>query len=159
MNIPRFSTGLVIGKFMPPHHGHKLVIATALQQAGHLTLLVCHQDDDPIEATLRSDWLRNLYPSATVAILFVTFPVTDDRAWVRATLDTLAAPPDAVFSSEDYGDRYAELLGSVHVVVDKARRQVPVSASQIRANPKAYRHYLDPIVWRYFAKKQSAQRK
>ncbi len=150
--VKQFPIGLVIGKFMPPHHGHRLLITTAMHASKQVTLLVCHQDDDPIPSALRAEWLKKIYPEAEVKVLHVTFPVTDSQGWVDATKALLNESPSAVFTSEDYGDQYADMLGSIHVQVDKARRVVPISASQIRVNPKQYREFLDPMVWEYFSK-------
>lgn len=145
-----FATGVVLGKFMPPHHGHRLVITTALELSSRLHLIVCRQTDDPIPADQRIAWLRTLYPEADVRMLDVTFPVTDAQAWADGTRAVLGKSPDAVFTSEEYGHQLAKLLDCIHVLVDQARRQVPVSASQIRDNPAQYRHYLDAVVAEYF---------
>ncbi len=39
--IMRFRTAVVIGKFYPPHRGHKFLIDTAASQADHVTVIVC----------------------------------------------------------------------------------------------------------------------
>lgn len=136
---------------MPPHHGHRLVIQTALDQADKVHLVVCRQIEDPIPAEQRTAWLQHLYPEAAVNILDVTWPVTDAAGWAKGTLQTVGGRPGAVFTSEEYGHRLAELLECVHVLVDQARKAVPVSASQIRKDPEKYRQYLDSLVWRYFS--------
>jgi HTH-type transcriptional regulator, transcriptional repressor of NAD biosynthesis genes len=65
---------------------------------------------------------------------------------------------DAVFSSERYGDEFAADLsrhfsrhaGRVHavrhVMVDEARRAVPISATRIREQPEQHRDFLAPEV-------------
>ena len=149
-----FPLGVVLGKFMPPHHGHRLVIDTALAQSDRVVLVVCRQADDPIPADLRVGWLRQLYPPATVRPREVTFPVTDAEAWARGTMQAVGGRPSAVFTSEEYGHHLAELLHCTHVLVDRTRRRVPVSASQIRENPEKYSAYLDPLVYQYFIAKK-----
>jgi len=69
---------------------------------------------------------------------------------------------DAVFTSEAYGDGLAAALAAhftdwsgrrmqvVHVSVDPARRAVPVSGTQVRADPQRHRHLLDPVVYASF---------
>lgn len=146
----KFSIGVVLGKFMPPHHGHRLVIATALAQSNRVVLVVCQQASDPIPAQQRVEWLRQLYPTATVRILEVTFPVTDELAWASRTERAVGERPAAVFSSEGYGRRLAELWHCAHVLVDQERKQYPISASQILQDPHHNQQYLDPIVYRYF---------
>ncbi len=147
----KFPLGVVLGKFMPPHHGHRLVIQTAIDQAERVVLVVCRQAEDPIPADLRQRWLAQLYSGTTVKILEVTWPVTDADAWAAGTLAAVGEQPTAVFTSEDYGHHLAELLDCVHVLVDQDRTAVPISASQIRQDPQRYRQYLDPVVWEYFA--------
>jgi len=150
MSVSKYPIGVVLGKFMPPHHGHRLVIQTALAQSERVHLVVCQQSDDPTPAVLRADWLRTLYPEAVVTILDVTFSVTDAEAWAQGTMNAVGEKPSAVFTSEEYGHRLAELLGIIHVLVDQDRIAVPISASQIRQDPQRYRDYLDPLVWEYF---------
>lgn len=147
----KFALGVVLGKFMPPHHGHRLVITTALAQSTRVVIVVCQQSSDPIPVQQRVGWLRRLYPSVTVRILDVTFPVTDELAWAAGTEQVVGERPDAVFSSEGYGQRLAELLHCAHVMVDLDRKQYPISAGQILRDPQRYRQYLDPIVARFFS--------
>jgi len=78
-------------------------------------------------------------------------------AWLCRTLGGGAV--DAVFTSEDYGDGFAAVLSAEfsadlqhahrvdHVCVDLARRAVPVSGTQVRADPAAWRAFLDPRVY------------
>ncbi|MEW6024578.1 MAG: AAA family ATPase [Pseudomonadota bacterium] len=66
---------------------------------------------------------------------------------------------DAVFTSEDYGDGFAAVLSAFfslrlgrehrvdHVCVDPARVAVPVSGTQVRSDPAAWRDALDPLVY------------
>lgn len=144
----KFGRGLVLGKFMPPHHGHRLVITTALAQAEQVALVVCTQSDDPIKSTQRVEWLTELYPTTQVFVLTLNFDVTNPQQWADHIQKLLGFPPDAVFSSEDYGVKLAALYSCTHVMVDPHRLTVPISASQIRAHPERYQHYLDPRVAR-----------
>src|SRR5690349_18233505 len=68
--------GLVIGKFMPLHHGHELLIETALAECDDVTVVVYDSDvaggtgsdsasDSGLAAMplgLRLGWVRDLYP-------------------------------------------------------------------------------------------------
>ncbi len=40
-NAMKFGFGVVIGKFLPPHRGHKLLIDTAAGQAREVMVIVC----------------------------------------------------------------------------------------------------------------------
>ena len=50
-------TGLVIGKFLPPHRGHAFLIETALRQVDRLVVLVCSLEREPIPGWQRVAWL------------------------------------------------------------------------------------------------------
>ncbi len=147
----RFAHAVILGKFIPPHHGHDVVIQAALKQSDHVTLLVSTQPSDLIPSQQRVTWLQQLYPSTTVTVMPATWNVADAQAWADGALAALGGQrPDAVFSSEDYGVQLAQLWNVEHVMVDRERTIVPVSATQILREPEKYQHYLDPIVANYF---------
>jgi HTH-type transcriptional regulator, transcriptional repressor of NAD biosynthesis genes len=60
------STGVVAGKFLPPHRGHKYLIDTARAAVDHLDVLVCARDDQPIDGSTRAVWLREIHPGVDV---------------------------------------------------------------------------------------------
>ena len=115
------SRGLVIGKFYPPHRGHKFLIDTASAQVDHLTVVVCGKDSQAIPARLRAAWLREIHPQVEVIEIVDTLGDDDSPGWAAHTREFLGYTPDVVFTSEDYGDAYAHHLGCRHVLVDKAR--------------------------------------
>ena len=145
-------TGLVIGKFYPPHLGHSYLINVAQQSCTCLTVILCAQQDQTIPPALRKRWLEEMHARLDVRILDQsTFDDTDPYAWRDACLQILDAPPDLMFTSESYGDEYARLLGARHILVDRERVRVPCSGKQIRANPSRYSQFIAPSVQRYFA--------
>jgi HTH-type transcriptional repressor of NAD biosynthesis genes len=147
--------GLVIGKFYPPHRGHKFLIETALAQVDHLDVLVCARPEQTITGQLRAHWLREIHPKACVRA--IDDPGEDDNSefWAKYTVQILGNAPDVVFTSEDYGDGYAHFLACRHVMVDRERMRVPVSAREIRAAPLRHWEYLEPCVRAFFAKRIS----
>jgi len=148
-----YKTGVVVGKFYPPHRGHKLLIDTALSQVDHLTVFICHQDNHTIPGELRAAWLREIHPTAEVRLIHDVYPDDDSELWARMTLEWLGYAPEVVFTSEEYGPRFAALMGAAHVVVDEARRAVPCSGTAIRADPLGQWDYLEPCVRAYFARR------
>ena len=151
-------TGLVIGKFMPPHAGHLQLIDYARSQVEQLFVVLFTKQAEPIPADLRLAWLRELLPGVTICHVDRELKVDfDDPAawafWVSAIRDVLPADPDLVFSSEAYGDELARRLGARHVLVDPARRAVPVSATQIRQNPLAHWEAIPPPVRPYYVRR------
>jgi len=146
-------TGIVIGKFYPPHKGHKYLIEQACAQVDKLTVIVCYHTTQKIPGQLRAQWLKEMVPKAEVIVADDCIVDDDSRGWAEYTIKILGYVPDNVFTSEEYGDAYARFMGSHHILVDKARKAVPISASQIRSNPLQYWDYLEPCVKAYFAKR------
>lgn len=149
----RHGLGLVIGKFLPPHRGHRLLIDTAKAQSDAVVVIVCARRDDPIAGELRGAWLRELHPDATVMVIDDHFDPDDSQLWADHTRRWLGRAPDAVFTSEDYGARYALLLGARHVLVDRQRLRVPISATQVRADPFLHWRQLEPPVRGHYCKR------
>jgi NadR type nicotinamide-nucleotide adenylyltransferase len=144
-------TGFVIGKFCPPHLGHDHLIKVAREQVDDLTIVVCGKKSQAIDPLLRLEWLTQAYPKARVLLLNQdSFDDTQEEAWTMATKAVLGTMPDLMFSSETYGDHYAQLLGCRHILVDKDRLTVPVSASKILENPREYQGFLLPEARSYF---------
>ncbi|MGI8607998.1 MAG: AAA family ATPase [Candidatus Dormibacteria bacterium] len=148
-----FRTGVVFGKFYPPHRGHKLVIDTALAQVEHLTVFVCHRTEHDIPGELRAAWMREIHPTADIRLIDDIYPDDDSELWARLTRQWLGYAPDAVFTSEAYGARFAELLGAAHVEVDRARLQVPCSGTAVRADPLGQWDHLEPCVRAHFVRR------
>jgi HTH-type transcriptional repressor of NAD biosynthesis genes len=145
--------GLVVGKFYPPHRGHKHLIDTAAAQVDHLDVLLCWRDDQQIPGTVRTAWLREIHAQTHIRIHSVWDFGDDDNsdAWARCAVETIGYAPDLVFSSEDYGPRFAACLGARHVLVDRARHAVPISGTAVRRDPLAAWSFLDAPVRAWYA--------
>ena len=144
--------GFVIGKFYPPHRGHKHLIDEARRQVDRLIVMIPHHPSQTIPGELRKAWLEEIHPDCEIDL--VADELRDDsREWAEFAARYLGFAPDVVFSSEDYGPEFARLLGARHVMVDRERVRVPISATQIRAAPLQYLEYLEPCVRAYFVKR------
>jgi NadR type nicotinamide-nucleotide adenylyltransferase len=153
---------VVVGKFLPPHRGHALVVDTAARQADRVAVVVCERPDDLIPAATRAAMLREIHPAAEVLVTPDDVPDDDpvrradeiSRAWAdrvaRLCRAELGAEPDVVCSSEEYGPRFARHLGARHVAVDPGRVHVPVSGTAVRADPWECRDFLEPCVRAWF---------
>lgn len=148
-----YGLGLVIGKFLPPHHGHKLLIDTALAQSAHTVVIVCAKPTDFVAGDIRGAWLREIHPAAEVRVIDDRYDENDSQVWATNTVNWLGRAPDAVFTSEDYGERYAALMGSRHVLVDRARIRVPVSGTAVRHDAYANWHFIEPPVRAWFVRR------
>ncbi len=144
-------SAVVVGKFYPPHAGHKHLIETACAQAEHTVVMVADRPEYLIPAKLRREWLQTMVPAADVRIFRDKLDDNDSPGWAQATLKFLGYKPDAVFSSEDYGPRWAAAMGSRHVAVDPPRHKIPCSATWIRNDPYGAWQYLSPPVKGYLA--------
>jgi HTH-type transcriptional repressor of NAD biosynthesis genes len=148
-----FELGLVIGKFYPPHRGHQFLIESALAASRRVIVILCERVTDTIPGPTRAAWLRELVPGAEVMVVDDRYDEQDSRIWAENTLRWLGRAPDAVFTSEDYGEPYAALMGSTHVSVDRAREKLPVSGTAIRADPFAHWDFISAPLRGYFARR------
>lgn len=145
--------GLVIGKFYPPHRGHKHLIDTATNACDEVHVIVCDKPGEDPPAPQRAEWLREIHPTAIVQRIDDRYDADDSAVWAENCRNLLGFVPDVVFTSEDYGERFAACLGCRHVLVDKARIAVPVSGSAVRADALACWDYLEPPVRGHYAKR------
>lgn len=148
-----YKTALVIGKFLPPHRGHHLLIDTARSQADRVTVIVCDRPEQPIGSALRAAWLSEVHPDIEVRVVEDTLDPDDSRAWAEQTVRWLGYVPEAVFTSEVYGDAFSRFLGCAHVCVDLDRRRVPCTGRGILADPFAHWQFLEPCVRAHFVKR------
>jgi NadR type nicotinamide-nucleotide adenylyltransferase len=150
---------------MPLHRGHQLMIETALAQVDELTIVVYDTYIDyhwdkimPVEK--RAKWVADLYPEAHNIVtmrdeLEGSYEDHDDPKYAKLYADQLEflGPFTHVFSSEDYGDPFAEALGAESVFVDPERTLQPISGTMLRENMYKYRAYVNPLVYRSLIQK------
>ena len=153
----RFRSGLVVGKFAPPHRGHQHLIERAREACERVLVMVWSNPDfAEMPSTARAGWLRDLYADArdveVVAFAGARVPRNDaaaaeQHAFVRAQLP---GPVDAVFSGEAYGPAFARALGAVHVPVARIGGW---SGRELRSDVHAHRAALDPRVYARFVER------
>ena len=143
-------TGLVIGKFYPPHGGHKHLISTARSQVDRLFVVLCAKPNQLLSGDRRASWLRETHPDCEVLLVDDTLP-DDSQLWADFCLQVLPVRPDVVFSSEAYGEPFAKCLESRHVLVDLERESFPVSGTSVRHDPLANWSFLEPCVREHLA--------
>ena len=71
----KYGLGLVIGKFYPPHRGHKLLIDEAVAQSERAVVIVCGKPTDAIPGELRGQWLQEIHPAADVMVIGIAASV------------------------------------------------------------------------------------
>ena len=153
------TTGMVLGKFMPPHMGHKYLIDFARNYVENLTVLVGTLISEPIPGDLRHRWVKELFPDVNVLHLTDENPQYPEehpdfwQIWHDSIRRLIPSGPDYVFASEDYGWKLAEILGAEFVPVDVGREIVPISGTAVRDNPYENWQYIPECVKPYFVKR------
>lgn len=155
------SRGLVLGKFMPPHNGHRLLVDYARQRVDELAIVVGTLPTEPIPGALRFRWMQELFgPHANCTVLHLdqVLPQYPEEApnfweqWRSSLQKILPWSIDWVFASEDYGQRLAQELGARFEPLDIARNSVQVSGTAIRSAPLKHWQHLPDCVRPYFVK-------
>jgi len=145
--------GLVVGKFYPPHRGHSHLINFARLRVDELWVIVCGKPEQIPGGELRASWLQQLHPDIHVLLIDDKLDVDDSRVWAENSIRWLGFVPDCVFTSEDYGESFAQYLGCQHVLVDKERLTVTVSGTVVREDPLSCWEFLEPPVRAFYAKR------
>ncbi len=153
--------GLVIGKFMPLHHGHIALIEFAAAHCDELIVSMSYNSTDVISGELRLSWIKETFKDQSN---IQVFSIVDDfdredlplaeRTQIWAERMKHVYPPiDIIFSSEEYGIPFAKNLRAEPKSFDPERKLFPVSATKIRENPFAYWKYIPKIVRPFYVKK------
>lgn len=153
------TTGMVLGKFLPPTRGHQYLIDFARSWCPDLTVIVGSLHQEPIPGEQRVRWMRELFPDLTILHLTDENPQYPHehpdfwQIWHDSIRRLMPTGPDFVFASEQYGFRLAEILGARYIPVDTPRQLVPVSASLVREQPMTNWEYLPDCVRPWFVRK------
>ncbi len=178
----RFRRGLVVGKFCPLHLGHEWLVGQALAACDEVIVISYAKPGfHGYGRGRRQAWLASRFPEAFCLALdddslaarcrsegieeFPRIPPDDapddeHRVFVAWLCDTLLRKRvDGVFTSEGYGDGFADILSArfgyrvEHVCVDRARTRFPVSGTRVRSDPHECRDYLAPEIYADFVRK------
>lgn len=158
--------GLTIGKFMPPHKGHELMIDLGAALCDEMIVLVSGKLDDPIPLELRYHWIADHYQGTNVHVMCdiddIEMSEVDEngvatdpefwRLWVEK-IEAVVPEIAMVFTSDPYGRRLADELGARWVPADPRREMVKINATRIRNDPFGNFEYLMDEAKEYFAKK------
>lgn len=151
--------GFLLGKFLPPHEGHRFLARTAQEMCDELTVLVCSLPTDPIAGALRFDWMRDMLPG--VRVLHHDRVVPQEPAdhpdfwsiWRRITLDAMGGAVDVVFGSERYVHRLALEVGAEACLIDPERLAFPTSGTAVRRDPFGQWRFVPPEVRPHFQRR------
>lgn len=146
MSSERYTTGLIVGRFDPPHLGHSYMIDWAAKRCDDLVVYVNSSfERDTVPGELRAAWLAELHPQVEVRVIRHSLATdwNDEELWAKwidlfRSRWPFESGPDAVFSSDAYVTGIAERLNADAVTVDPDRSNVPISATEIRDEPAAH---------------------
>lgn len=153
--------GLIFGKFMPVHQGHIALIEFAAARCNRLIVSMNCTPNDPIQPEQRMEWLRALFGHRKeIELVMIWDDFSDDslplweatRLWsdfIRQRFPDI----DGFFCSEPYGEPLSQHLGLPCIWFDPARKEVPVSATQIRQHPARFWDFIPEVVRPFFVKK------
>jgi HTH-type transcriptional repressor of NAD biosynthesis genes len=147
--------GLTLGKFAPLHRGHQHLIETALAEVDELAVIIYDAPETTgVPLSVRAGWLRRLYPQVEVVEAWDGPTEVGDTPAIRQAHERYVIERLKVrgvthfYSSEFYGAHMSRALGAVDRRIDPARAAVPISGTQVRADPYAWRAFVHPLVYR-----------
>jgi len=160
--------GITIGKFMPLHKGHELMIKFGSHMLDSLVVLVSSKDSK-ISLTKRYNWVldfveKNGLDNVSVVYMLDESPEyyqVDDNGTVldedfqKYWVDIFRKiSPDAThfLSSDYYGQKMAELLDLEWLPVDPDREMINISATEIRKKSEEHFSYISDVAKGHFIK-------
>ncbi len=156
----KYQHGFALGKFLPFHKGHEALLRFGIESSERFTILVCSLPSDAVPGSVRVQWAKRLFPSATVAHLDNPAMPQEPKdhpafwqLWLEAVVQHAGTDVDAVFASEPYGWQLAEEVGAQFISFDMDRNRFPVSGTAVRANPGANFEFLPDPVRAYYTKR------
>ena len=147
--------GMLLGKFMPPQAGHRLLVDFARAWCDELTILLFGSEDDEIPVSTRLAWAEELFARATVRHIegAPEFPAAAEdfaNTWSELLATHFPDGLDYVFASEPYGPQLADLMGAQFVSVDPERELMPVRSSEVLEDPMEHWEFLPGCVRPHF---------
>eukprot|EP01031_Cornospumella_fuschlensis_P040175 gene40175-48956_t len=154
-NTQKPKRGLIIGKFWPFHRGHQYLVETAVATCQEVYVIACDRPYFLPSGQMAQEAIRETCPSVFTMVVRDVYDPVDSQLWAQLAVAWCGFVPDRVFTSEPYGEAFAKFLGApcVHVLVDMARSQFPVSGTAVRADPRKHWAMLPPATRRFYCKR------
>jgi HTH-type transcriptional repressor of NAD biosynthesis genes len=164
-------SGVTVGKFMPLHRGHELMIKFGSQMLDELFVFVSGNESDEIPLSIRLEWVREFVRKENLNNVVVICHM--DQSPIPRNIDENGTVLDEDFqeywvnqfsmytpnishivSSDMYGKVLADrMLGVKWLPVDIEREMISISGTVIRANPKEHFDFISDSAKPYFVKK------
>jgi HTH-type transcriptional repressor of NAD biosynthesis genes len=156
---------VTVGKFMPPHKGHQLMIDMGSAMVDKLVVIVGGNETDVIPLSKRVEWLKEHY-AANQKVEIVKYvdsipmgevdengTCIDEDFWDAWTDVFAAYNPTHFVSSDMYGKEAARRLGARWIPVDPYRETVNISGTKIREDYIENMDFIMDVAQPYFKKK------
>ena len=149
------TTGVILGKFMPPHEGHVALVRTASYLVDRLTIILSASDEDPISPSVRKGWMESLFPEAVVIVVNNgAEPLASDSPdWGPIIRGFHPEAIDRVIGSEDYIVNLAKALNAQHFILDPMWMAFPANSDEVREDPFSHWKSIPDYVRPYFQKR------
>lgn len=153
--------GMFVGKFLPPHIGHINAIKKAAQNCDKLfvvvggdektNLMLCQNAKIPfIDLNTKTKWIKNeLKDIKNITIISFNeegIPKMPNgwEEWSKRLKILLGEKVDLIFGSErSYEKEYKKYFPeSEYVIQDEFRKEISISSTKIRSDPKKYFNYI-----------------
>lgn len=156
--------GLVLGTFLPFHKGHEFLVNFALNYCDEVYVIASTRSQEPIAGYKRVAAIRNTFMGKPIHVVehnddnAPQNPVGDNDVdfwnYWKNTINGLTGSVkfDYVFSSENYGEKVAEILEAKHITVDKSRTILPISGTTIRKYPIAFQDQISDHMVKHLRK-------
>lgn len=156
--------GLIVGKFLPFHKGHEYAINFASEQVDLLYVFVDSPHSDKPDIETRVKWIEQNQINNKIIVVgssdFFGCAMPQDPSehpdfwniW-RKRMFGINPRFDYLFASEEYGVKFAEVLGATFVPVDISREIIPISGTEIRKFPRVNFDFLTKEAKRHYRKK------
>jgi len=160
LQINNKNVGLTFGKYIPLHAGHESIIRQ-MYADGCTEIIVCVYDCPSygIDTTTRANWIRDIFKGFNVNVLeFKDSPqevgysediMKKHEDYFEREMVRLGVNPykiDSFYSSEPYGEHMSKRFGWKKVFIDIDRKDIQISATEIRNDLKRKCKFLHPIV-------------
>lgn len=162
--------GITIGKFMPLHKGHELMIELGAALMDELQVVVSGKETDVISLSTRYNWVRQFVSER--GLYNVQVHMHNDQSPPPINVDENGTVLDLDFqlywvyefmkiddrithivSSDRYGQVLSDRMNLQWMPIDPNREMVKISATKVRENPTKYFQYISDVAKPYYVKK------
>ncbi len=151
--MPRL--GVTVGKFYPPHRGHKRLIQFAQSRCDQLVVIVGSRPSEDPPADVRITWLRQIHPGVRFELVDDVYP-EDPNIWATVAIRVLGRAPDVAFTGESYGAAWARAMGCDLEMIDRMTDGDSCTGTTVRGDPMGSWECLEPCVRAYYVRRVCA---